>query len=122
MKTFEKLTTAERKNLKKGVIEISGRAMNRTALGIVDAMFQLYPNATFDEMKEMLPDSINESAPKNYKSLFKPYTSKPYGVIQPFEIKKEAEKENINISASHFIEENEIFTNRNFGDHTKAVM
>lgn len=110
MKTFEKLNSVEKASLKKGVIEISGRAMNRTALGIVDAMFQLYPKATFEEMKEMLPDSINESAPKNYKSLFKPYTSKPYGVIQPYDIKKEAEKENLNIGASHFIEENEMFT------------
>lgn len=110
MKTFDKLNLEERKSLSKGVIQISGRAMNRTALGIVDAMFQLYPHATFDEMKEMLPDSINESAPKNYKSLFKPYTNKPYGVIQRFDIKEEAEKENINISASHFTEENEMFT------------
>jgi outer membrane protein OmpA-like peptidoglycan-associated protein len=110
MKTFDKLNSEERKSLSKGVIQISGRAMNRTALGIVDAMFQLYPHASFDEMKEMLPDSINESAPKNYKSLFKPYTSKPYGVIQRFDIKEEAEKENINIGASHFTEENEMFT------------
>lgn len=110
MKTLEKLNSAERESLKKGVIEISGRAMNRTALGIVDAMFQLYPKATFKEMKEMLPDSINESAPKNYKSLFKPYTSKAYGVIQPYDITKEAEKENLNIGASHFTEENEMFT------------
>ena len=110
MKTLEKLNSAERESLKKGVIEISGRAMNRTALGIVDAMFQLYPKATLKEMKEMLPDSINESAPKNYKSLFKPYTSKAYGVIQPYDIAKEAEKENLNIGASHFMEENEIFT------------
>ena len=55
MKTLEKLNSPERESLKKGVIEISGRAMNRTALGIVDAMFQLYPKATFKEMKEMLP-------------------------------------------------------------------
>lgn len=110
MKIFDKLNSEERKSLSKGVIQVSGRAMNRTALGIVDAMFQLYPHATFVEMKEMLPDSINESAPKNYKSLFKPYTEKPYGVIQRFDIKQEAEKENLNIGASHFTEENEMFT------------
>ena len=48
MKTFEKLNSVEKASLKKGVIEISGRAMNRTAWGIVDAMFQLYPKATFE--------------------------------------------------------------------------
>lgn len=110
MDVFKKLSANDRKKLKKGVIEISGRAMNRTALGIVDAMFRLYPNATFDEMKQMLPDSINESAPKNYKSLFKPYTSKPYGVIQSHDIIEEAKKQDINISASHFTEKNEMFT------------
>jgi hypothetical protein len=44
--------------------------MNRTALGIVDAIITLYPKATFAELKEMLPDNINHSAPKNFKSLF----------------------------------------------------
>lgn len=90
--------------MKQGVIEVRGKAMNRTALGIVDAMFQLYPGATFDQMKEMLPDSINPSAPVNYKSLFKPYTERLYGVIQPATIIQECEGQDINIHNSHFTE------------------
>ena len=35
IKTFEKLTEAQRKELKKGVVEVTGKAMNRTALGVV---------------------------------------------------------------------------------------
>jgi hypothetical protein len=106
---LEKLSGAERQSLKKGVIEVTGKAMNRTALGIVDALFTLYPNATFDEMKEMLPDTLNPSAPKNYKSLFKPYTNRNYGVIQPGSIRQECQAQDLDIHASHFTEANETF-------------
>ena len=75
-KTFESLTPSQISDLKKGVIEVTGKAMNRTALGVVDAIFTLYPSITFEELKTMLPDSINPAAPKNYKSLFKPYTER----------------------------------------------
>lgn len=109
MKIFEKLTDAQRKELKKGVIEVSGKAMNRTALGVVDAIFTLYPNITFAELKKMLPDTINPSAPKNYKSLFKPYTERLYGVVQPGSIRKECEDQGLDLNASHFIKDDEIF-------------
>jgi hypothetical protein len=109
MTVFDKLTLAERKELKKGVIEVYGKHMNRTALGIVDAVFTLFPTITFNELKEILPDSINPAAPKNFKSLFKPYTEKLYGVIQPGSIRKEYETEGLDLNASHFISPGETF-------------
>lgn len=110
MKTLEKLTAAQKRELTHGVIEVTGKAMNRTALGVVDAIFTMYPNITFLELKKMLPDSINPSAPKNYKSLFKPYTDRLYGVVQPGSIRKECEEQGLDINASHFIKEDETFT------------
>ncbi len=83
--------------------------MNRTALGIVDAMIQLYPTATFEELKELLPDTINPAAPKNYRSLFKPYSERLYGVIQPGSIRKECEDQGIDLNSSHFIDPSETF-------------
>lgn len=109
MDTIDKLTEAQRKELKKGVIEVTGKAMNRTALGVVNAIFTLYPTITFSELKEMLPDTINPSAPKNYKSLFKPYTDRLYGVVQPGSIRKECEEQGLDLNASHFIKEDEVF-------------
>ncbi|MEN9400554.1 MAG: hypothetical protein RL632_1657 [Bacteroidota bacterium] len=109
MKVFEKLSDAQKLSLKKGVFEVSGRHMNRTALGIVDAMTQLYPTATFDELKLMLPDSINPSAPKNFKSLFRPYTDRMYGVIQPGSIRQECAAHDIDLNASHFTDASETF-------------
>lgn len=107
--TFEKLSDSQKLSLKKGVIEVSGKHMNRTALGVVDAMLQLYPKATFEELKQMLPDELNPAAPKNYRSLFKPYTDRLYGVIQPGSIRKECEDQELDIHASHFTDETEIF-------------
>jgi outer membrane protein OmpA-like peptidoglycan-associated protein len=109
MKTLEKLTSQQKTELKKGVIEVTGKAMNRTALGVVDAIFKMYTNITFPELKEMLPDTINPSAPKNYKSLFKPYTDRPYGVVQPGSIRKECEEQGLDLNASHFIKDDETF-------------
>ena len=109
MKVLNSLTEKEKSELKTGIIEVTGKAMNRTALGVVDAMIQLYPKATFEELKEMLPDSINTAAPKNYKSLFKPYTERLYGVIQPGSIKTECKEQGLDISASHFIKPEETF-------------
>ncbi len=109
MKVFDRLSEEEKSELKTGVIEVTGKAMNRTALGVVDALIQLYPEATFEDLKKMLPDTINESAPKNYKSLFKPYTNRLYGVIQPGSIKKECQELELDINASHFTEPEEVF-------------
>jgi outer membrane protein OmpA-like peptidoglycan-associated protein len=109
IKTFEKLTDAQRKELKNGVIEVTGKAMNRTALGVVDAVFTMFPNITFSELKEMLPDEINPSAPKNFKSLFRPFSNRMYGVIQPGSIRKECENQGLDINSSHFIIDDETF-------------
>ena len=109
MNVLERLSEKEKSELKTGVIEVTGKAMNRTALGVVDALMQLYPKATFEELKKMLPDTINESAPKNYKSLFKPYSERLYGVIQPGSIKKECQKLELDINASHFTNPEEVF-------------
>lgn len=106
---LEKLSEEDKKNLKNGVIEVTGKAMNRTAIGVVDALVTLYPKATFEELKAMLPDTINPSAPKNYKSLFKPYSSRNYGVIQPGSIRQECSQQELDINASHFIEKDETF-------------
>jgi len=109
IKTLESLTPSQISELKKGVIEVTGKAMNRTALGVVDAIFTLYPQINFEDLKKILPDSINPSAPKNYKSLFKPYTERMYGVVQSGDIRRECEQAGLKISDSHFVEPNEIF-------------
>ncbi len=109
LKTINQLTETQKRALKQGVIEVTGKAMNRTALGVVDALLTLYPSLTFEELKSMLPDSINPSAPKNYKSLFKPYTERLYGVVQNGNIRKECESEGLDIHASHFVDANETF-------------
>lgn len=109
IKVYNSLSNQQKAELKKGVIEVHGKAMNRTALGIVDAMITMYPNATMAELKEMMPDDLNVSAPKNYKSLFKPYTDRMYGVIQPGSIRKECEEQGLDIHASHFTGEGETF-------------
>ena len=110
MKTLNKLTEEDIKLLKSGVIEVSGKAMNRTALGIVAAVFKLYPKITFSELKEMLPDDLNPAAPKNFKSIFNPFSERLYGVVQPFKIKLEIEKAGYDVSSTHFTENDEIFT------------
>ena len=99
-----------KQEVQKGIILVVGKHMNRTALGIVDAILTVYPNLSFEELKEMLPDTINPSAPKNYKSLFAPYNpNRKYGVVQPGSIKNEAIENGLDINASHFTENEETF-------------
>jgi hypothetical protein len=109
IKVIAKLSDSDRKSLKNGVIQVTGKAMNRTAIGVVDALITLYPKATFEELKAMIPDSLNPSAPKNYKSLFKPYTERNYGVIQPGSIRQECIDQQLEIHAGHFVEKEEVF-------------
>ena len=110
-KIIGSLSQKNRDGLRAGVVEVRGKAMNRTALGIVDAMFTLYPHATLAEMKEMLPDSINPATPVNYKSLFNPSNpSRLYGVIQPASIIAESEAAQLDVNSSHFTEPDERFT------------
>jgi hypothetical protein len=99
-----------KQEVQKGIILVVGKHMNRTALGIVDAILTVYPNLSFEELKEMLPDTINPSAPKNYKSLFAPYNpNRKYGVVQPGSVKNEAIENGLDINASHFTEKEETF-------------
>lgn len=109
VKVFNKLSDSELLELKKGVIEVTGKAMNRTALGVVDAIFTLYPKITLPELQEMLPDSLNPSAPKNFKSIFKPFTTKNYGVFQPGTIRGEITKQGFDITSTHFTQKGETF-------------
>ena len=118
MKVLNSLTEKEKSELKTGIIEVTGKAMNRTALGVVDAMIQLYPKATFEELKKMLPDEINPGFDKfgqanengkKYDSLFKPNGDRLYGVIQSGSIREECENRNLILSKSHYTGEGETF-------------
>ena len=58
----------------------------------------------------MLPDRINPSASKNYKSLFAQYNpNRKYGVVQPGSVKNETIENGLDINASHFTENEETF-------------
>jgi outer membrane protein OmpA-like peptidoglycan-associated protein len=118
IKIFKKLTDAQIKDLSKGVVEVEAKTMNATALGIVDALLRIYPEVTFAELKEMLPDEINPGFDKfgnanengkKYDSLFKPNGERLYGVIQPGSIRQESEKRNLILSKSHFTGEGQTF-------------
>jgi outer membrane protein OmpA-like peptidoglycan-associated protein len=119
IKTLSKLSEKQKLELTKGVIQVEGKAMNRTALGVVDALIRIYPDITFEELKEMLPDRINPSAPKNFNSLFKPHTNRMYGVIQSGAIRKECELAGLDLNASHFIGEGETFQ---LSDDTEVIV
>lgn len=118
IRTFEKLTDEQKKEIKKGVVEVEAKTMNATALGVVDALLRLYPDVTFAELKKMLPDDINPGFDKfgnanengkKYDSLFKPNGDRLYGVIQPGSIREESEKRNLILSKSHFVGEGQTF-------------
>ena len=72
------LSEEEKKKFETGIIQVNGKAMNHTALGIIDAFMQLYPNATFKDLKEAFPDSLNPSGPVQVKSIFKPFSSQNF--------------------------------------------
>ena len=107
---FPSLPTEEQSKFEAGVIQVNGKAMNRTALGIIDAFFTLYPKTTFSELKEAFPDSLNPSGPKQVKSIFQPYTEKEFGVVHSLnEIKTEFAKANLPYDGLFFLEETEMF-------------
>lgn len=104
------LSPEDRKKFENGVIQVNGTAMNRTALGIIDAYFQLYPNTTFSELKEAFPDSLNPSGPRAPKSIFKPYSERDFGVVHSLEeIKTEFEKAGLPYEGLFFLQDNEMF-------------
>lgn len=102
MKLFEKLNHEQRKQLHYSIVEVSGKSKSRIALGVVKGMLKLYPLLTFDELKAKLPDEINVSAPKYFKSLFIPFSTRKYGVFQSGEIRRECEALGFEIKKTHF--------------------
>lgn len=94
--------------LYRGVLLVNSKHMNRTALGVVHAITKLYKEATFDELKIILPDEVNPYSTNRTKNLFLPYDSTlPYGVIQPGSILKECQDKGV--SMVHFTGSDETF-------------
>ena len=107
---IQKLSPEEQLKFEAGVIQVNGKAMNRTALGIIDAFFTLYPKTTFSQLKEAFPDSLNPSGPKQVKSIFQPYTEKEFGVVHSLEeIKTEFARAGLPYDGLFFLEEKEMF-------------
>ncbi len=76
------LSVEEQQQFEQGVMQVNGKSMNRTALGIIDAFLKLYPQATFADLKAAFPDHLNPTAPKQApKSIFKPYSDSDFGVV-----------------------------------------
>jgi outer membrane protein OmpA-like peptidoglycan-associated protein len=84
------LSNEEKNKLKNGVIQVNGQAMNRTALGIIDAFLKLYPESTYSELKKAFPDHLNPSGPRAPKTIFKPFTEKDFGVVHSLDEMKSA--------------------------------
>lgn len=108
IRVFKSLSAKERELLKSGVIEVSGKSMGRSALGVVAALVKLYPDSTLDDLKAMLPDDLNPNAPVQFKSPFRPFTNLPLGVFKPVSIQKEYK--DFNFAATHFTGPDEIIT------------
>jgi len=94
IRVLERLSPADRRKLEAGVVEVTGEAKNRTILGIVAGIMKLYPNITFAELKELLPDSLNPKSTNRTTNFFHPYTDRPYGVVQPGTIRMEIAEAN----------------------------
>ncbi len=106
-----KLNEEEKKQFAQGIVKVNGSAMNRTALGIIAAFFQLYPKVTFSELKEAFPDSLNPSGPNAPKSIFKPFTNRDFGVVHSLEeIKKQFAEAGLPYEGLFFLEKEEMFT------------
>jgi outer membrane protein OmpA-like peptidoglycan-associated protein len=105
IRVLERLTPAERRKLEEGVVEVTGEAKNRTILGIVAGLLKLYPNITFEELKVMLPDSLNPKSTNRTTNFFDPYTQRPYGVVQPGSIRTEIASANSSKKAETGAEE-----------------
>lgn len=105
------LNQLEQTQFAQGVVQVNGKAMNRTALGIIDAYFRLYPKATFADLKTAFPDSLNPTAPRQApKSIFKPYTNRDFGVVHSLqEIESEFSKAGLPFDGLFFLEESEKF-------------
>ena len=94
LQLLSELSDDERKRLRAGVVEVSGEAKNRVGLGIVAALIDLYPAATFQQLKEMLPDGLNPASTNRTTNLFNPYSDRLYGVVQPGSVREELAEAN----------------------------
>jgi len=105
------LTPEEQQQFDNGVMQVNGKSMNRTALGIIDAFLRLYPQATFTDLKEAFPDHLNPTAPKQApKSIFKPYSNRDFGVVHNLaEIETEFQKAGIPYHGLFFTEPDTLF-------------
>ena len=105
------LTLEEQQQFEHGVMQVNGKSMNRTALGIVDAFLKLYPQATFADVKAAFPDHLNPTAPKQApKSIFKPYSNRDFGVVHDLsEIQTEFQKAGLPYEGLFFTEPDTFF-------------
>lgn len=107
---FPNLTEEEIKKCENGIVQVNGKAMNRTALGIIDAYLKLFPDSTYNELKAAFPDSLNPSGPRAPKTIFKPFTERDFGVVHSLdEITEEFKKAELPYDGLFFLEANEIF-------------
>ena len=107
--SLPKFSKKQQDEIFKGVLLVNSRHMNRTALGAVHAVTKLYKEASFEELKQILPDDVNPYSTNRTKNLFLPYDStRPYGVIQPGSILKECMEKGV--SMVHFTQSEEIFS------------
>jgi outer membrane protein OmpA-like peptidoglycan-associated protein len=106
------LTTEEHQQFEHGVIQVNGKAHNRTVLGIIDAFLQLFPDSTLEELKKAIPDELNPTAHPSPKTIFKPHTDRPVGFVHSITIKEEFAKADIenNFDSVFFNQPDEIFT------------
>jgi len=82
-------------------IRVYAKAMNRTALGIVNAYFKLNPNTTYSQLKVKFPDSLYDEVEGGFFN-----TIRPVGVFQSKKIVDELPQKNL--QQCHFMKEDEI--------------
>jgi outer membrane protein OmpA-like peptidoglycan-associated protein len=107
---LSKLSKEEQNEFKRGIIKVYGKAMNRTALGIIAAYFKLYPNTTYKELKNAFPDNLIPTGQRQPKSIFKPYTNRDFGIVHSLsEIKKDFDKAGLPYKDLFFLNKDEMF-------------
>lgn len=116
MLKLPKLSPEEYARFQNGVIQVYGKAANRTVLGIVDAFLTLYPNITYEDLKKAIPDELNPTSHPAPKTIFRPHTDRPVGFVHRYdEVYEEFKKAGLeqNFNAVFFTQPDEIFTLKN---------
>lgn len=105
------LSSEEQLKFEAGVIQVNGKAHNRTVLGIIDAFLQLFPDITLEELKKAIPDELNPTAHPSPRTIFKPHTDRPVGFVHSITIKEEFRKADIenHFDSVFFSQPDEIF-------------